>query len=209
MSYILGLDLGQLQDYTAIVIAEQLGKTQKDRAYHISHIERFRLGTPYPDVVTRVKELLSTEQLKGKTTLVVDATGVGVPVVDMLYQAGLSPIPILITGGDSVNSGGVFLRVPKRDLVSQLQVYLQSERLKIVEELPEARTLINELLTFKVKVTANAHDTYGAWREGAHDDLVLAAALAVWAGDQSDDDGVVEAEVLDDDLRGRRWKINW
>ena len=25
-----------------------------------------------------------------------------------------------------------------------------------------------------------AHDSYGAWREGQHDDLVLAVALAVW-----------------------------
>ena len=27
-----------------------------------------------------------------------------------------------------------------------------------------------------------AHDSYGAWREGQHDDLVLALALALWAG---------------------------
>ena len=27
-----------------------------------------------------------------------------------------------------------------------------------------------------------AHDSYGAWREGAHDDMVLAVAIAVWWG---------------------------
>ena len=26
----------------------------------------------------------------------------------------------------------------------------------------------------------HTHDTYGAWREGVHDDLVLATALACW-----------------------------
>ncbi len=47
-------------------------------------------------------------------------------------------------------------------------------------ELPEAETLMNELLNFEVKITAAANDVYGAWREGTHDDLVLAVALTCW-----------------------------
>jgi hypothetical protein len=36
-------------------------------------------------------------------------------------------------------------------------------------------------LNFRVKIDPlTAHDSYGAWREGQHDDLVLAVALAVW-----------------------------
>jgi hypothetical protein len=50
-----------------------------------------------------------------------------------------------------------------------------------VWSLPEAVTLTRELESFQVKITESAHDTYGAWREGAHDDLVLAVALALWA----------------------------
>ena len=33
---------------------------------------------------------------------------------------------------------------------------------------------MNELLNFEVKITAAANDTCSAWREGTHDDLVLA-----------------------------------
>ena len=29
-----------------------------------------------------------------------------------------------------------------------------------------------------------AHDSYGAWREGAHDELVLAVAVACWYGER-------------------------
>jgi hypothetical protein len=63
-------------------------------------------------------------------------------------------------------------------------VLLQSGRLKIANAIPEARLLVQEMLAFRVKITANAYDAYGAWREGAHDDLVLAVALACWYGEQ-------------------------
>ncbi len=48
--------------------------------------------------------------------------------------------------------------------------------------LRRGRTLEKELSTFKRKINlATAHDSYEHWREGDHDDLVLAAALAVWS----------------------------
>jgi hypothetical protein len=46
--------------------------------------------------------------------------------------------------------------VPKKELVSCLQVLLQGHRLKIAETLPEAKTLVRELETFQVKITAAA-----------------------------------------------------
>ena len=36
------------------------------------------------------------------------------------------------------------------------------------------------MLAFQVTITNAANDTYGAWREGTHDDLVLSVALAAW-----------------------------
>ncbi len=60
---------------------------------------------------------------------------------------------------------------------------LQSERLKIAKALPEALVLQEGLLNFQVKITDAANDSYGAWREGSHDDLVLAVAVAAWFGE--------------------------
>lgn len=31
-----------------------------------------------------------------------------------------------------------------------------------------------------MKISASGHDTYEAWREGIHDDTVLATAIAIW-----------------------------
>jgi hypothetical protein len=57
---------------------------------------------------------------------------------------------------------------------------LQSRRLQIARSLPDADTLVRELENFRVKITLAANETFGAWREGQHDDLVLAASLAGW-----------------------------
>jgi hypothetical protein len=68
--------------------------------------------------------------------------------------------------------------------VSVVQVALQNRTLKIANELAEAETLARELQNFTVKITDSANDVYGAWREGTHDDLVLAVALALWTANK-------------------------
>jgi hypothetical protein len=203
MPMFVGLDLGQAQDPTALAVVEKIyplvpepasyrpsdlfrdgQPTQPVRAtlpplFHVRHLERPKLGTPYPKIVELVKRRLQHPDLRG-ATLVVDATGVGRAVIDMFRDAGLHPKPVTITSGDAVSYVDGYWRTPKRDLVGVLQVLLQSERLKVAEELPDAQLLTRELLNFKVKITEAAHDTYGAWREGEHDDLVLSVSLAIW-----------------------------
>jgi hypothetical protein len=150
----------------------------------VRHLERFELGTPYPKVVERVAGLLGSGTIAEKgAVLLVDKTGVGAGVVDMFRWAGCRPVPVTIHGGSSVHKdkSGRGFRVPKRDLVSAVQVLLQNRRLKIAEALAEASTLRSELLNFRVKLDPRtAHDSYEHWREGDHDDLVLATAMACW-----------------------------
>lgn len=151
----------------------------------VRHLQRYPLGTSYPEIVEGVKTMLATRPLLDRpTALVADATGVGAGVVDMFVQAGLSPIPVTIHGGDKVNrapDGSGALRVPKRDLIGAAQVLLQSGRLKIARQLPEAETLRTELQNFRIRIDPKtSHDSYSAWREADHDDLVLATSLAAW-----------------------------
>ena len=69
--------------------------------------------------------------------------------------------------------------VPKRDLVGSLTIAFQNKELRIPRTLPEADTLMMELSNFRIKVSINGHDSYEAWREEIHDDLVLSVAMAV------------------------------
>ena len=68
MKYFLGLDLGQAADYTALVIAERI-PTEDKPSYHLRHIQRFKLGTPYPEIVTSVKTLTLTPALEDEAVL--------------------------------------------------------------------------------------------------------------------------------------------
>ena len=189
-SFCVGLDLGQAQDPTALAVLERvaerdlLGRTVA--AYDLRHLERFQLGTGYPEVIERVLALFAEEPLAGQT-LAVDHTGVGAVVVDMLRKAKPKAriLPITITAGSNVTRGekGDF-RVPKKDLVGALQVLLQQGRLRVAADMPEAAILVKELQNFQVRITAHANEQYAAWREGLHDDLVLAAAIAAWAAEK-------------------------
>ena len=189
--FYVGLDLGQASDYTAIAVAERvedLGaeetvKEGNEYQLHIRHLERFR-DVRYLEVSEHVKRLLGAPPLQKNSKLAVDATGVGAAVVDMLRgSAGLTFDAVTITGGDTQSRAGYgSYRVPKRDLVGGLQVLFQSGRLKIASSLELAEVLRGELLNFRVKIDPKtAHDAYSHWREAEHDDLVLAAALAVWS----------------------------
>jgi phage FluMu gp28-like protein len=178
--FYVGLDLGQSRDYTALCVAEKVPpEGSDDYELHVRYLERFR-DVLYPDVAQRVRKLMIATELWGKAALAVDATGVGAAVVDMLRRSGLTFDAVTIAGSDTESqSGWNSYRVPKRDLVGNLQVLLQCGHLKIARSLEHAETLRAELLNFRVKINvATAHDIYEAWREGDHDDLVLAAALA-------------------------------
>jgi hypothetical protein len=176
--FYVGLDLGQVSDYTAVCVAERVSESPVE--LHVVHLERFR-GVLYPEVADRVGRLMDSPRLKN-AELVIDATGVGPAVTDIFARSGRRFTAVKIHGGDAVSnpSRGEY-RVPKRDLVSGLQVLLQSGRFKIAAGLDHAETLRAELLNFRVKVNiATGHDSYEAHREGDHDDLVLAAAMAAW-----------------------------
>ncbi len=192
--FIFGVDLGQARDYTAIVVLERIeeltGEAAKGRwikavRYEIRHLERPSLGTPYPAIIGRLKELIARLPDYERLKIVVDRTGVGRPVVDLMRKEKLSVIPVTITAGGSV-TGSVYggYNVPKRELVSNLAILHQTDRLKISNALPGAAQLVEELQNFKIKVTLAGNDTYEAWRESDHDDLVLAAAMAAWFGEK-------------------------
>lgn len=185
-----GLDIGKLADYTALALLEidmpvtwqASGQAVFERPTYLCRgLLRYDLGTSYPDMVTATRRALARMGGLGyQGWLVVDATGVGEPVVDMLYRAGLAPIAIKITGGSVATRDPTFTayNVPKRDLVAAVQVTLGQRRLRVYPS-PMREVLLSELQAFDWSSSPTGYDLFSA-REGAHDDLVLAVAMALW-----------------------------
>lgn len=196
MNYIMGVDLGQVQDYTAICVVQvEAGRwgirdrildivwhPPLERQFNIVHLERIPLGTSYPDIANIVAERYAALPPEGGHDLLADATGVGRPVVQLMRQIGLDARAVTITGGNNVDGTAFGTKVPKRDLVSAVQVIMQNGQMHVAEGLREGPAFAKELQNFKYKINLAGHDTYEAWRERDKDDMVLACAIAVWWG---------------------------
>jgi hypothetical protein len=159
--------------------------------FQVGHLERAPLGTSYPAIAHHVRRLLLG--LPRSTEVVLDATGLGGPVFDIFVGVGISPVGVMITAGTSQTQEGKFLHVSKMLLISRVQALLHEGRLKIQKNLPEASVLMGELLDYRIQYTAAGHLTFNA-REGRHDDLVLALAMACY---RAAGDGVAYEGLLD------------
>jgi hypothetical protein len=205
--YLLGCDLGQMSDFTALAVVEEAPDPDggPDPARHCRHLERVR-GVSYVAIAERVRDLVAAlrepvvvaervpvERSSGRyrtvetrvrptVEVVLDRTGVGAAAHDVMAAAGIDAklVPVVIHGGEKVTREGGIWRCPKRDLVAAVAVGLQGGRFKIAEALALREVLTSELGNFRLKHTAAGHDQYEAWREDEHDDLVLAVALPLW-----------------------------
>lgn len=184
-AFFVGLDLGQAHDSTALALLAR--EVERGRAcYALRHLQRWPPGTPYPSIAEDVSRLLRA--VPGwPCQLVVDQTAVG-RAVAKLFRLGdtISTRQVLISAGHSVSLDEEgCTHVPKKELVSVLQVLLQTQRLRIAAGLPLAEALSREMAAFRASVRVAGGEEDVSWREREHDDLVLAVALAAWEGERN------------------------
>lgn len=182
--YILGIDLGQSNDPTALALLEHT--LEPDPIYRLRALHRFPLGTAYTTLVDQITSRVKRQPLAGRTRLAVDTTGVGAPVVDLFRDqlpCTTTLYAITITAGAAVTGSGEHPHVPKRDLISTTTVVLEQQRLRIAASLRETETLIDELINYRRTTSEQGHDSYAPASSRGHDDLVLALTLATWVGE--------------------------
>jgi hypothetical protein len=188
--FYIGVDLGQSQDYTAVAVVERdelvfperdpvTYAFRKETRFHLRFAERVPLGAPYAEVADYVKALVKRAPLAGNSVVVVDGTGVGAPVVELLSKGklGCRVMAVVITAGDGETSDGARHRVPKRDLMGGLQVAFERRRLRVAPGIGAFDDLMDELRWMRVRTSADGRERISGKR---HDDLVLALALAWW-----------------------------
>jgi hypothetical protein len=208
-SYVIGLDLGQACDYTALAVLEippwpaPVPSPAPKRVYSLRHLHRYPLQTPYTVIAAEVAKLTHSEKLTGQVSLVVDCTGVGRPVTELVQQQKIRGglYPVTITAGHQVTrdqDGG--FRAPKKDLCGSLLMLWQAERLLIAQKIPFADVLVKEVSNFETKITLAGSEIFGTWREGQHDDIILAVSLACWWTINNDGPPWIVSKTVTDSL---------
>ena len=190
--FFVGVDLGQVNDPTAIAVVERAELVgawdhsawafRKKIECRLRGLTRLPLGMKYTEIERNVVQMVEAMALRGKCEVLVDATGVGIAVVDYLREslAGRPTRAVMVTPGQTERSDEQFDYVPKRDLMVGLELLLERDELKIAKTLKYGEALKKEMADMRVKVTPAGHEQFGAWRQGEHDDLVFAVALACW-----------------------------
>lgn len=195
LKFFCAVDLGFSADHSAITLLER--RTHRELISHkydykewysyvFSHLKRCPLETPYREIVKLVKDLLDDASHRGECDLIIDITS-SENTLKEFAEIKANSIGVKITGGmaESKEKFKLIYHVPKRNLITGLQIAFQNNEIEIPDRLPTAELLINELLTFESEISPSGHDTYGAWpREKAHDDLLLSASLAWWRANQ-------------------------
>lgn len=180
----IGLDLGQQFDYTAMTVVSSFRTGPRELMHTIEYIYRFPLKMSYSVMANSVTRFINTQLKIYSPILIVDFTGVGAPVYDILTKNGLKPVAFTITGGNTPKIVSKYkVNVPKQDMVASLQIALQNNVIRIPSNTNELEQLKAEIQNFTMKINKNNKESFGALQDGIHDDIVMALCMSIWYAD--------------------------
>lgn len=210
--YLLALDPGQKQDPAAL----QLYMSEPDLEFGdklLDQPDRVLMNDilmyqwslqdkRYTKLASFVVDIMDRRDLKNQTLLVLDATGVGTGVKDILFDKGVSDmIPIVYTNGGKVNyvyrdiadrrfkqpSGCSLdfavideIHVPKADLVDEAVIALEQHRLKIPRQVPYRDEFQRQLMEFTGRMNKRGYVSYNNSDDDIHDDFVNCYMMRSW-----------------------------
>lgn len=204
--YVVAVDLAQRRDWTWwLVLRDNVqvvdGSSLSQRPDRIQHyydivfLDKAQ-NAKYGDIVKATDSLMMDDELRNNADLIIDGTGVGVAVRDMMVDAHLNPIPIMFTAGDRVHevyhdpmiAGARGFRgipalkqinVPKLDLVAAGRKLIETHRVGVCPGIDYAKDFERQMKSFHEILKENKHLTFEA-ATGDHDDAVCAFLMAAW-----------------------------
>lgn len=185
----LGVDVGRQGDPSALALVERvqwyrvrgtggMAHRPAEVEYRLAALRRLPLGTDYVTQACIIAGVLARPELEG-CVAVLDASGVGRGVVDLLARTVKRLEAVTLTAGAGWSRDRDGWKVSKTELVSRFDALLAAGEFKASATLAEAGVLRAELHDFTVGATAAGTLTFGA-RSGRHDDALLATMLATW-----------------------------
>jgi len=153
--FTIGFDPAKLRDRSAVIVLDNSSLPRR-----VAHLQDLH-GR---DFTMQVKEVAELSRRYFNAKVVIDATGAGLVLVDLLRASGVHSVEPV-----------VFTAMRKVELITGLVVALEKRELSF----PADRRLIDELRFFEARKMPNGSVKYEASSQ-SHDDFISALALALW-----------------------------
>lgn len=150
--YRIGWDVAKHQDYSVMFVMDE-------ETRHVVAWDRFN----QVDWELQVSRCEALSLKYNRAPVLIDSTGVGDPIYEMLRKRG---VPV---------EGYKFTNTSKEQLINRLSIAIEQEEITF----PKIDVLLDELLIYEYEITKSGSIRYNA-PEGKHDDCVIALALTVW-----------------------------
>lgn len=154
--YFAGLDLGKLQDHSALIIIQKENDTLK-----LVYKHEFPLETNYTEVISTTNRANQQFHLQ---KLLVDQSGIGEPILEQLQQQGITV------------EGETLSQDTKAEILTNLKLTMEQNHLAI----PYDRHLCEQINDQQYTYSKNSKLTF-THTQGTHDDQLWALALAIYA----------------------------
>jgi hypothetical protein len=186
LTFIISLDPAQLRDWSALAVVDMQYRPDVRRfGYSLVAMAR-KQGLPYDQIVNWVSRIYHKPEFNKDQPpeLVVDSTGVGVAVVDMLHTKGLRLNAVTITAGESFSQQGSVFHVGKARLIGTFLGAFDGGKVQVNPNMPIWPQLEKEMLSYRAEISAQGRAKFEA-EEGEHDDMIFALAQAIWFGEEA------------------------
>lgn len=152
-TYIVGWDPAKHEDFS-VMTCLNLDTRHVDAFYRTNQI----------DYTFQINQLVELSSRYNNSAVLMDSTGVGDPLLEMVRMRGIAV------------EGFLFTSVSKKELVERLVIAIEQRQITF----PKIDELLGELRSFAYTLTASRNITYSA-PPGQHDDTVVSLALACYA----------------------------
>lgn len=155
--YTMGVDLGKSVDYTAVSIIDR-------NTHELVYQERWQA-----EWSTTVEKILTLRKQYNNAHIVIDSTGLGDPIAEILRKRGV---------GRSHIEDFKFSTKSKDQLIKKMAVFFSEGRV-ILPPWDQIQNLASEIEQYTYEILPSGNYRYTA-PQGRHDDEVMSLGLAMW-----------------------------
>lgn len=155
--YVMGVDLAKVQDFTVLAVYD----TSNNKQVYEARFNKLDWGMQKQRIAETARHFGTKDE---PATVVIDATGLGDPIVEDLARMEIPVDPIKFTNES------------KKQMIEKLSAWIETKQIRMIRTEEKVREFTN----FTYDISEQTGRVRYEAPQGFHDDIVIANALAVW-----------------------------